>query len=44
MILRDNSKIISDTFNKFLVNTGNTLKIDKDTRFLVETDDAFDPV
>ena len=36
VILRDGGKIISnakkvpDTFNKFLVNIGNTLKIDKD--------------
>ena len=50
VILRDGGKIISnakkvpDTFNKFLVNIGNTLKIDKDKWFLVETNDIFDPV
>ena len=49
MILRDGGKIISDrgkvadTFNKFFVNIGNTLKIDKVKRFLVETNDVFDP-
>ena len=48
--LRDGSKIISDaekvadTFNKFFVNIGNTLKIDKDKRFLVVTNDVFDSV
>ena len=50
MILRDDCKIISDTekvadtFNKFFVNIGKTLKIDKDKQFLVETNDVFDPV
>ena len=50
VILRDGGKIISDTekvadtFNKFLVNIGNTLKIDKDKQFLDETNDVFDPV
>ena len=46
MILRDGGKVISiaDTFNKFFVNIGNTLKIDKDKQFLVETNDVFDPV
>ena len=50
VILRDGGKIISDTekvadtFNNFFVNIGNTLKIDKDKRFLVETNDVFDPV
>ena len=50
MILRDGSKIISDTekvtdtFNKFFVNIGNTLKIDKEKQFLIETNDVFDPV
>ena len=49
MILRDGGKIISDrekvadTFNKFFVNIGNTLKIDKVKRFLFETNDVFDP-
>ena len=48
--LRDGGKVISDTervadtFNKFFVNIGNTLKIDKDKQFLVETNDVFDPV
>ena len=47
MILRDGSKIISDTekvadtFNKFFVNIGNTLNIDKDQRFLVDTNGVF---
>ena len=50
VILRDGGKVISDTeraadtFNKFFVNIGNTLKIDKDKQFLVETNDVFDPV
>ena len=50
MILRDGGKIISDTekdadtFNKFFVNIGKTSKTDKDKQFLVETNEAFDPV
>ena len=50
VILRDCGKIIcgagkvADTFNKFFVNIGNTLKIDKYKRFLVEANDVFDPV
>ena len=50
VILRDDGKIIADTekvvdtFNKFFVNIGNTLKVAKDKRFLVETNDVFDPV
>ena len=50
MILRDDGKIIADTekvvdtFNKFFVNIGNTLKVAKDKQFLVETNDVFDPV
>ena len=50
MILRDVGKIISDkekvtdTFNKFFMNIGKTLRIDKDKQFLVETNDVFDPV
>ena len=50
VILRDGGKIISytekvaDTLNKFFVNIGRTLKIDKDKQFLVETKDVFDPV
>ena len=50
MILRDSGKIISDsekaanTLSKFFVNIGNTLKIDKDKQFLVETNDVFAPV
>ena len=50
VILKDGGKIISDTekvadtFNKFFVNIGKTLKIDKDKQFLVETNDVFDPV
>ena len=50
VILRDGGRIIpdtekvTDTFNTFFVNIGNTLKIDKDKGFLVETNDVFDPV
>ena len=50
VILRDGWKIVSDTenvadtFNECSVNTGNTLKTDKDKKFLVETNDVFDPV
>ena len=50
MILRDVGKIISDrekvtdTFNKFFMNIGKTLRIDKDKQFLVETNNVFDPV
>ena len=50
LVLRDGGKTISDTekvadtFNKFFVNIGKTLKIDKDKQFLVETNDVFDPV
>ena len=50
VILRDGCKIISDTgkvadtFNRFFENIGNTLKIHKDKRFLVETNDVLDPV
>ena len=50
LTLRDGDKIISDsekityTCNKIFVNTENTLKIDKDKRFLVEPNDVFDPV
>ena len=50
VILRDGGKIISDTekvadtFNKLFVNTGNTLKIDQDKQFPVETNNVFDPV
>ena len=32
----DTEKVV-DPFNRFLVNIGKTLKIDKDKRFLVET-------
>ena len=48
--IRDGGKIISDTekvadtFNKFLVNIGKTLKIDKDKQFLVGAYDICDPV
>ena len=50
VILRDGGKVISDTekvadtFNKFFAKIGNTLKINKNERFLVETNDVFDPV
>ena len=50
VILRDGGKIISNTetvadiFSKFVVNIGNTFKIDYDKQFIVETNDVFDPV
>ena len=50
VILRHGGEIISNTdkvantFIKFFVNIGKTLKIDKDKRILVETNDLFDPV
>ena len=50
VILRDGSKLtsdtekVADTFNKSFVNIGNTLKIDKDKQFLVETNNVFDLV
>ena len=50
MILRDGGKLISDTekvadtFNKFFVSIGNTLKVDKEKQFLVEKNDISDPV
>ena len=48
MIKREGGKTISDTEkitdDIFFVNTGNTLKIENDKRFLVETNDVFDPV
>ena len=50
MILRDGAIIISDDekvadiFSKFFVIIGNTLKIDKNKRFPVETNDVFDSV
>ena len=47
MILRDGGKVISDTerfADTFFVNIGNTLKIEKDKQFVVETNDVFDPV
>ena len=49
VILRDgetisNTEKVADTFNTFFVNKGNTLKIDKNKQFLVETNDVFDPV
>ena len=50
MLLRDGGKLISDTekvadtFNKFFVSIGNTLKIDKEKQFLVEKNDISDPV
>ena len=49
VILRDGRKIISaiekvaDTFNK-LFNVEKILKFDKDKRFLVQTNDVFEPV
>ena len=48
MILRDGGKItyvkekVADTFNRLFVNIENTLKIDKDRRFLVGMNDVFD--
>ena len=50
MILKDGGKILSDTemvadtFNKFFMNIGNTLKIDKDKQFFAGTNDVFDAV
>ena len=50
VISRDGRKIISaiekvaDTFNKLFVNVEKILKFDKDKRFLVQTNDVFDPV
>ena len=34
----------ADTFNTFSGNIGNTLKIDKDEQFIVETNNVFDSV
>ena len=48
-VLRDGGTIISDrekvadTFKKVFMNIGNTLKIDKNKRFLVEKKDILDP-
>ena len=50
VVLRDGGKIISDTekvadtFNKFFVNIGKALKIDKEKQSLVETKYVFDLV
>ena len=50
VILRNGGKVISntekvaDTFNKSFVNIGNTLNIDKDKRFLVDTNVVCDPI
>ena len=35
--------LIADTFKKVFINIGNTLKIDKNKRFLVEKKDILDP-
>ena len=35
---------VADTLNIFFVNAGNTLRIDRDKRFLLETNNIFDPV
>ena len=49
VILRDGGKVISDTervadtFKKFFVTIGNTLKIDSDKQFLFEINDVLDP-
>ena len=42
-IISDTEKV-ADTFNKFFVSIGNTLKIDKEKQFLVEKNDISDPV
>ena len=48
MISRNGNDIISDTekvadtFTRIFVNKGNTLNIDKDKGFLVETNDTLD--
>ena len=50
VMLRDGRKftsdtgMVADTVNKFFMDKGNTLKIDKDQLFLVETKDVFNPV
>ena len=50
MILTDGGKIIpdtekvADTSSKFFVNIENTLKIDKDKQFIIETNGLFNPV
>ena len=44
LIIKKCSEKVVDTFNEFFVNIGNTLKIDKDKRFLVETNHVFDLV
>ena len=50
MILRYGGEVMSDrlkvddTLNIFFVNIGNTWKIYKDKRFLVETNNILDPV
>ena len=50
VMLRDGRKftsdtgMVADTVNKFFMDKGNTLKIDKDKLFLVETKDVFNPV
>ena len=42
-IISDTEKV-ADTFNKFFVSIGNTLKVDKEKQFLVEKNDISDPV
>ena len=42
-IISDTEKV-ADTFNKFFVSVGNTLKVDKEKQFLVEKNDISDPV
>ena len=39
-----NTEKVADTFNKFFVSIGNTLKVDKEKQFLVEKNDISDPV
>ena len=43
-ILSDREKVINTLLISFFVNIGNTLKIDDDKRFIVQTNDVFDPV
>ena len=42
--IKSDTEKFADTFNRIFVNQGNTLRIDKDKEFLVETNDALDSV
>ena len=43
-VLSDREKVVNTLLISFFVNIGNTLKIDDDKRFIVQTNDVFDPV